>query len=119
MKIGIIAEESQSDALLKEGLELSGNTVLVYANSQAAQTSVLEARFQNAPLPIEILIMRQGAEEDAVRRIISRFTDHEDLHIIMLHGRRSRTHNIFAPSAQEPLTIDRLIAEIEGKPANS
>lgn len=115
MNIGLVAQSRKLAETLKEGLELSGNEVMVYESLQEATSAILEARFQSHPLPCELLIIDpdQGKEAGLIARL-RLFLRSEELSIILL--KNTSPLDIPIPDIRtldKPITPVQLLKAIE------
>ncbi len=122
MNIGLVEDSPALGEMLKAGLELSGNTVVLYECAQEAISAILLARFNGEPLPHEVLVtdldLGQGVDGAELIRRVRQFLTPEELPIILLSGSDlierqllSQDHVRLLKKPLTPGTIDKAIKE--------
>lgn len=120
MRIGIVEDSPALAAMFKNGLELSGEQVTLYECAQEAMSAILRARFDNVPLPVEILIIDvdQGIDNTAIMNRLRLFFTPAELYIIIISGqsiieRNLLSRNLFdIRTLSKPITPEQLLKEV-------
>lgn len=122
MRIGLVEDNTQIAEMLEVGLNLSGNEVTIYRNAQKCMTAILEARFNDMPLPHDILIsdldLGQGIDGAEMIRRLRQFITPQELPVIIMSGRDLVELNLLSQNLfdirilQKPITPGALLKEI-------
>ena len=123
MKIGIVEDTPTIAEMLRDGLQLSGNEVIIYHNAQECIAAVLGARFNNEQLPHDILVsdldLGLGIDGAEMIRRLRQFIAPQELPCIIMSGNDIVELNLLSQNLfdirimQKPLTSLSLLKEIK------
>ena len=113
MRIGLVEDSPALSVMLKDGLEANGHAVTLYENEQEAIKTILEARYDNQLLAMDLLIIDMGmAQGRKTVTYIRQFVPASILPIIILNDFSSRFH---VTVLEKPVALPVLLQAVKEK----